>query len=89
MIAISEDDDTIIPSGLTEWGIDEGALRHVTPKHPAPGKILILGWNHRTKTIIRELDSYLARGSRITVVADDKDLPGQWLGDQVKELTTE
>ncbi len=86
LIAISEDDDTIIPSGLTDWGIDEDALRHVTPKRPAPGKILILGWNHRTTTIIRELDSYLVRGSRITVVADDIGLPGRVLDDQVKEL---
>jgi ion channel POLLUX/CASTOR len=86
LIAISEDDDTIIPSGLTDWGIDERALRHVVAKPAAPENILILGWNHRTKTIIREIDSYLARGSRITVVADDKGLPGPGLGDQVKAL---
>jgi voltage-gated potassium channel Kch len=86
LIAISEDDDTIILSGLTDWGIDKGALRHVKPKRPAPVKILILGWNHRTKTIIRELDSYLAPGSQITVVADDIGLPGRGPGDQVKEI---
>ncbi len=86
LIAISEDDDTIVLSGLTDWAIDKGALRHVTPKPLAPENILILGWNHRTKTIIRELDSYLARGSRITVVAEDNDLPGQGIGDQVREL---
>ncbi len=89
LIAISEDDDTIIPSGLTEWGIDKGVLRHATPMRPAPARILILGWNHRTQTIIKELDSYLSAGSQITVVADDTDLPGRRLGDQIKTLKLE
>jgi ion channel POLLUX/CASTOR len=86
LIAISEDDDTIIASGLTDWNIDKGALRNMTPTPPAPEKILILGWNHRTKTIIREIDSYLAGGSLITVIADDKDFPGHGLADQFKAL---
>jgi len=87
LIAISEDDDTIIPSGLTDWGIDESTLRFVSPPPAVPVKILILGWNHRTKTIIKELDSYLAGGSLVTVVADNTDLPGQGIDDQLKTLT--
>jgi len=87
VIAISEDDDRIIASGLTEFGVDENAIQWMKPAPAAPERILILGWNHRTKTIITELDSYLAESSLITVVADDKDIPGHGLEDQVKTLT--
>jgi voltage-gated potassium channel Kch len=73
IIAISEDDDTVVPSGLEDLGIDEGAIRTARPAEPAPERVLILGWNRRTPTIINELDHYIAPGSTVTVVADFAD----------------
>jgi len=70
IIAISEDDDTVVPSGLEDLGIDKGAIRTAQPAEPAPERVLILGWNQRTPTIINELDHYIAPGSTVTVVAD-------------------
>ncbi len=74
LIAISEDDDTVIPSGMTEFGIDPGAIRK-SPKYmpPKPEKTLILGWNRRAPLIINELDLYVWHGSKITVVSNHPD----------------
>jgi hypothetical protein len=70
IIAISADDDTI-QLAAAPGVVDAGAIRS-SGKHAkaAPEKCLVLGWNRCGATIIRELDSYVARGSRVTVVTD-------------------
>lgn len=70
IVAISADDDTIRLAS-TPGAVDESAL-HSNGKHSkaAPEKCLILGWNRCGATIIRELDAYVAKGSRVTVVSD-------------------
>ncbi len=72
LIAISEDDDTVIISGITEYGIDPGAIRKA-PKYvePEPESTLIIGWNRRAPLIINELDKYVMPGSKITCLASD------------------
>ncbi len=70
IIAISEDDDTVVPSGKTDFGIDESAIREPPPRQKQPERTLILGWNRRGVAMIRELDSYVAPGSQVTVVAE-------------------
>jgi voltage-gated potassium channel Kch len=70
LIAISEDDDTIKLSGLTSFDIKADAIREAAVTDPQPERILILGWNRRTPTIINELDNYVAPGSAVTLVAD-------------------
>lgn len=74
LIAISEDDDTVLPSGMKEYNIDPGAIRKA-PKYmpPKPEKTLILGWNRRAPLIINELDLYVWHGSKITVVSNHLD----------------
>lgn len=70
IIAISEDDDTVRLSGLAELGIDESAIRTPGARPPAPRHVLVLGWNRRGRSIVGELDQYLAPGSKVTVLAD-------------------
>lgn len=71
IVAISADDDTILLSRITDLPVDENAIRKDgKPRQAAPEKCLILGWNRCAETIIRELDHYVAKGSRLTVVAD-------------------
>ena len=69
VIVVTEDDDTVRISG-TAAEIDEGAIRTVEPAAAAPERTLVLGWNRRAPTIIRELDGYVAPGSEVVVVAD-------------------
>lgn len=71
IIAISKDDDTIKLSGLTNPPVKTDAIRTAGRRATAqPEKVLILDWNTCAPTIIRELDSYVAKGSTVTVVAD-------------------
>lgn len=77
VVAISEDDDTVKLSGLTNVGIDESAIRTKHSVAQGPEGTLILGWNSRGPTIISELDHYVAPGSQTTVVARVADVEKQ------------
>lgn len=80
VIAISEDDDTIILSGprpeeprpvaLSDYGIREEAICSRRPSVRTPERTLVLGWNWRAIAVLNELDRYVAPGSEVTVVAD-------------------
>jgi len=87
LFAISADDDTVISSGLAGVPVDAGAIvKGGKARKPAPEKALILGWNRSATIIVRELDAYVARGSRLTVVADPSASPQvASAGDEVKE----
>ncbi len=69
VIAISEDDDTVKLSGRSEFDIDTTAFATGGDKIAETENTLILGWNRRACSIIKELDNYLAGGSSLTVVA--------------------
>ena len=72
LFALSEDDDTILLSGLTNIPIEEGLIRSGSKAQKRePERTLIIGWNRSAATIIRELDAYVAKGSEVTLVADD------------------
>jgi voltage-gated potassium channel Kch len=77
IIAISEDDDTVQLSGLTDPVIQEQAIQTIEPGPAAPEHILMLGWNARAPFIINELDQYVAPGSSVTVVANPGDVEAQ------------
>ena len=74
IFALSADDDTIRISNQTGEAvpaINEAVIRsNRTALEPQPEKCLILGWNRSGTTIVHELDNYVAKGSRVTVVAD-------------------
>jgi voltage-gated potassium channel Kch len=73
IIAISMDDDTVIPSGMKDYNINRDAV--LMDKKIGPGfngeieKALILGWNEKAASIINELDHYVPGGSLLTVAA--------------------
>ena len=72
LFALSEDDDTIRLSGLANIPIEEGLIRASSKaRKPAPERTLLIGWNRSAATIVQELDAYVAKGSQVTVFADD------------------
>lgn len=73
IIIISEDETTIKLSGSRDFGINENAIIIGEKKEAKPEKTLILGWNSRTALIIKQLENYVAPGSIVTVVTDEKD----------------
>lgn len=71
LFAISEDDDTILLTEMPSGSVKNNLIQSDTGREvPQPEKVLILGWNRSAKTILRELDAYVAPKSRATVVAE-------------------
>jgi len=78
VIAISEDDDTIVLSNIDNYNVINDAIRKdpKTTKQIAEST-LIIGWNRRAPLIINELDEYVAAGSKVMVLAENKDAEEQ------------
>jgi len=74
VIAISEDDDTVVLSGKTTFDIQESLFSRAEQKTASVEKTLILGWNARGIRIIEELDNYVAKGSEVLIVEDGLDI---------------
>lgn len=69
VIAITEDDDTLIVSEKTDHGINENAIVQLKSGEIHTERILLLGWNKRALTIISEMDNYVAAGSYLKIVS--------------------
>jgi ion channel POLLUX/CASTOR len=72
VIAVSEDDDTVIMEERTR-PLREDLIAPAHTESHLPEKILILGWNRCAQRILRLLDKYVAPGSVIHVVSGDPD----------------
>ena len=80
VIAVSADDDTVRIAAHPA-AVDASVIHsNGTRAKAAPEKCLILGWNRSGATILRELDSYVAKGSLVTVVTDLPNLDKQIRG---------
>ncbi|MGL5063291.1 MAG: CASTOR/POLLUX-related putative ion channel [Microcoleus sp.] len=70
LVILSEDDDRMNLSGLSQLPIEHKAIKNakqVTP--PKPENTLILGWSDRIFEIIKQMDRYVIPGSHLTLVA--------------------
>ena len=71
LFALSEDNDTIELSNLWDIPIEKGLIRTRGKAHkPGLEKTLIVGWNRSAAAVVLELDAYVAKGSQLTVVAE-------------------
>lgn len=87
VIAISEDDDTVEVSGRIVLNIDETLIQQPISTESQPEKTLILGWNRRGVTIVRELDQYVTAGSQVMIIADVDEETAQLIEKQRQYLT--
>ncbi len=74
IIAISEDDDTVIANGKGEKTVDRTAFNNSVEAKAQEESTLILGWNEIAPRIIAELDNYVAKDSKVLVVAADSEV---------------
>jgi ion channel POLLUX/CASTOR len=71
IVVISEDDDTIILSGIKDYKIvkeyisENGKVNLISKE-----KNLVLGWNHKGSTIIKELDNYVGKDSMVHILTE-------------------
>lgn len=91
IITIAEDDDKVVFSGFSHVEVDESAIREASDEAPRPERILILGWNKRGATIVRELDNYIADGSFLKIVADtpETEIEQSGISENLQRLTIE
>ena len=91
LIVIAEDDDKVSLSGLPDGKVDGSLIRQAPADAPAPERILILGWNKRGGTIVRELDNYVPDGSFLKIVADtpEADFKRGVAGEHLRRLAIE
>lgn len=69
VIAITEDDDTLIADKNVNYTVDDSAIVEDVSKRETRDRTLLLGWNKRAYTIINEMDSYSGEGSTLRVVS--------------------
>lgn len=69
IILIAEDDSTV-RLGTPPSGVEVSAIRPPTTTSRAPEQALVLGYNSGLRTMLGELDQYVAPGSTVLVVAD-------------------
>ncbi|MBS1634697.1 MAG: NAD-binding protein [Bacteroidetes bacterium] len=69
VIAISEDDDTVVMNGKKPSQFDATLFHAGSATVSKTESTLILGWNARGKRILEELDNYVPEGSRVSVMA--------------------
>lgn len=74
LLAISADDDTVVAAANPIRNIPEQFIATPQARALAPERTLVLGWNRRGPAIATELDSYVAPGSVMVVVATSDDL---------------
>lgn len=69
VIAVSEDDDTVVLSGRTPV-IDQSAIVEGAVEPAKPESTLVLGWNWRAPLVLNGLDAYVAPGSSLLLVTE-------------------
>lgn len=74
VIAISEDDDTVVANALPGVNIDRAVFNHSEAGGLREESTLILGWNNKGSRIVAELDNYVKEGSEVLIVAPDPDI---------------
>jgi voltage-gated potassium channel Kch len=72
VIAITEDDDTLVVGKTAPPKPDTNAVSIGEREKPGKERTLILGWNEKGSAIVSELDNYVAPGSDVMIVSEDK-----------------
>ena len=86
VIAITEDDNTLIVSNNQNPKINTDAIVEDTFSEKHPERSLILGWNKRAKIIVRELNNYVSKGSVLKIVANSEE--AEYIIQEIKPILT-
>lgn len=86
LIVIAEDDDKIFVDGKPV--LQPELIKSLSSDNTKPEKTLLMGWNWKAPSIIRELNNYVPKGSAITIVAAAEGVQAKLdeLSDELKNL---
>lgn len=82
LVVVAEDDDKIFIDGKS--AVQTEFIKSSKSDNTKPEKTLLMGWNWKAPSIIRELDNYVPKGSAITIVAT-----ADGIQDKLDELSKE
>jgi voltage-gated potassium channel Kch len=77
LIMVAEDDSVLDALTASTAQVDESAITALGDRSEQASTALLLGWNERAHTVVRELDAYAEPGSTLTIVTEfgEPDLP--------------
>lgn len=77
LIMVAEDDSALESLSVSTAAVDETAITALQGRGERSSKALLLGWNERAYTVVKELDAYAEPGSLLTIVTEmgDPQLP--------------
>lgn len=77
LIMVAEDDSALGSLSVSTAAVDEAVITALQGRNETPSKALLLGWNERAYTVVKELDAYAEPGSVLTIVTElgDPQLP--------------
>ena len=70
LVVVAEDDSAIERPAVGRCATDPAAISDRSGEPDRPTRALLVGWNDRAPTIVRELDNYAPAGSRLTVLTE-------------------
>ncbi|MCW2839460.1 MAG: TrkA-N domain protein [Aeromicrobium sp.] len=70
-LVVVAEDDSVLASAARSSAVADPSRINTAPVAPeAPSKVLMLGWNERAATVVRELDEYAETGSTLEILTE-------------------
>ncbi|GAA1724609.1 lipoprotein [Aeromicrobium alkaliterrae] len=70
LVVVASDDSVLTSTTARKGDVDATAVSTASVVVERPSQILVLGWNSRATTVLRELDQYSAPGSSLQIVTE-------------------
>ena len=70
LIVIAEDDSVLDSAPRSTAVVDESQISSVGVTTETASKVLVIGWNERASTVVRELDEYAQPGSTLEILTE-------------------
>lgn len=70
LVVVAEDDSVLASAARSTAAVDESRVNTAAVAPEAPSKVLMLGWNERAATVVRELDQYAQEGSTLEILTE-------------------
>ncbi|KAA1380932.1 potassium transporter TrkA [Aeromicrobium fastidiosum] len=70
LVVVAEDDSVLASAARSTASVDESRINTAAVAPEATSKVLMLGWNERAATVVRELDEYAQAGSTLEILTE-------------------